>query len=82
MLTLRPTIRAGLAGLFTACGLMLTVDAKQQPTAQAAATPHRTLVSRYCLSCHSDRLKTGGFALESVVARDVDQNPDASEKVL
>jgi cytochrome c551/c552 len=83
MLIARAAISAGVAGLFAAGGLMLTVEARQQPAAQAvAASPHRTLVNRYCLSCHSDRLKTGGFALESIAAREVDQNTDAWEKVL
>src|SRR5262245_1447949 len=79
----RPRISADLAGLFTACSLMMTAEARQQPAAQAvAAAPHRALVNRYCLSCHSDRLKTGGLALEGIAALDVDQNPDAWEKVL
>jgi hypothetical protein len=55
------------------------------PTGAAPATPAaetRQLLNRYCVSCHSDRLKTAGLTLQTI---DVD-NPahDAAtwEKVL
>ena len=73
----------GLAALVAAGGLTLTAQAQQRPAARsipAAADP--SVVNRYCVSCHSDRLKTGGLSLEKVAASDVDQNPDVWEKVL
>ena len=37
----------------------------QAPVAQARVDV-QPVVSRYCLSCHSDRLKTGGLTLENL----------------
>ena len=39
-------------------------------TATAAQTPDPELLTRYCVRCHSDTLKTGGLTLEHV---DVDR---------
>jgi len=47
-----------------------------------SAFPHRDVVTRYCLSCHNDRVKRGGLALDTVVAHEVGDNPDVWEKVL
>src|SRR5881628_2186187 len=79
----RVTIWGGLAGAFAAGGLMLTVEAQQRPAAPRlpAATP-RSVINRYCVSCHSERLKTGGLSLEKAATSEVDQNPDVWEKVL
>ena len=40
------------------------------------------LVDRYCVSCHNDRLETGGFTLESLNLADVGAHPEAWEKVV
>ena len=72
-----------LAPLVAAGGLTLTVQAQQRPAGPsipAAAAP--AVVNRYCVSCHSERLKTGGLSLEKVAASDVDRNADVWEKVL
>jgi hypothetical protein len=34
--------------------------------AETAPDPHRALVTTYCVTCHSARLKTGGLALEGL----------------
>src|SRR2546426_2719713 len=79
----RGTTCGVLAGAFAAGGLMLTVEARQRPAAPPlpAATP-RSVINRYCVSCHSEHLKTGGLSLEKAAASDVDQNSDVWEKVL
>ena len=43
---------------------------------------HREVINRYCISCHNGRLKTGGLALDTFVAADVAQNPEAWEKAV
>ena len=40
------------------------------------------LVDRYCVSCHNDRLETGGFTLESLNLADIGAHPEAWEKVV
>src|SRR5262245_10768897 len=73
-----------VASLLAAGGFVLTLDAQQPPatTAAAPAAAHRAVVSKYCISCHNDRLKRGGLVLDAVVAQDVDRHPDVWEKVL
>ena len=48
----------------------------------AAPDAHRALIDRYCVSCHSDRLKTAGLSLESLDLRQIAQHKDAWEKVV
>ena len=72
-----------MATLVAAGGFVLTLEAQQPPVTPAApAAGHRAVVSKYCISCHNDRLKRGGLALNTVVAQEVDRNPDVWEKVL
>jgi mono/diheme cytochrome c family protein len=62
---------------------MLALQA-QQPSGGTPLAPaaHRDVVNRHCVSCHNDRLKRGGLALDTVVAHEVAQDPDVWEKVL
>ena len=58
---------------------------QQQPTAAAApsVSAHRAVVNRYCVTCHNEKLKTGGLVLGTV---DVDNisatNAEVLEKVV
>ena len=40
------------------------------------------LVARYCVTCHNDRLRTGGFSFEPLDVADVAAHPEAWEKVV
>jgi mono/diheme cytochrome c family protein len=51
---------------------LLPVEALQ-PDAPA---PHRALIDRYCVTCHSDRVKTAGLTLEK---RDLSRVPEDAE---
>lgn len=42
----------------------------------------RELVQKYCVTCHSDRVKTGGLTLESLDPTNTAANPDTWEKVV
>jgi hypothetical protein len=42
----------------------------------------RATLTQYCVSCHSDRLKTGGLSLESALAGGVAANAATFEKVV
>src|SRR6185295_2616401 len=79
----RGRISCCLAGLLAAGSFMFAVEA-QQPTAVAPSPSDapRDVVNRYCVSCHNDRRKRGGLALDTVVAHDVAEHPDVWEKVL
>jgi len=55
----------------------------QASAAQAAAKPlDRSLLDKYCVSCHSEKLKTGGLSLEKVDVNDVRGNAEVLEKVV
>src|SRR5215510_6938199 len=51
--------------------------------AQSPATSSQSqFVDRYCVTCHNDRLKTGGLSLERVDVSRPDAQPEVWEKVV
>jgi mono/diheme cytochrome c family protein len=67
--------------LFAAAGLY---GAPQQaaPSATPSPTTHRALLDKYCVTCHSDKLKTGGLTLQSADLAKVAENAEMWEKVI
>ncbi len=57
---------------------------RAQPTrsATSSAAPQRALLDRYCVTCHNERLKTGGLALDVVDVADVGSAPEVWEQVV
>ena len=51
-------------------------------TALSAGTIDRSVVDKYCVTCHNQRLKTGGLALDSSELSNVAAHPDVWEKVI
>jgi hypothetical protein len=64
----------------------ITAQAGSPPAggAQAApgGAPSRALLDQYCVTCHNERLKTGGLMLDRVDIADVKANADVLEKVV
>ena len=58
----------------------------QQPDVSASSLPSsassRALVNRYCTSCHNDKLKTGGIALDTIDIDNVGENVATWEKAV
>ena len=55
----------------------------QTPARSAArTTPARELVTRYCVACHNDRLKTANLALDKADAEQVSNSAETWEKVV
>ena len=69
---------ASLAAGFVA---VVAAPATGQP-ATAGEVDGQVLVERYCVTCHNDRLETGGFSLEALDVADVAAHPEAWEKVV
>jgi len=68
--------RSLIGGVALASIVAATVLTAQQPS------PHRAVLDTYCVTCHSDRLRTAGLSLQTLdVARPGDA-PDAWEKVV
>ena len=71
-------------------GQVQATKVESSPAQMRAALQHsvgtgeaeRALVKRYCITCHNQRLKTGGFVLEGLDVADVGQTPQAWEKVV
>ena len=57
-------------------------NAVQASAAQASATPARELVSKYCVTCHNERLKTAGLLLDKADADHVSNSAETWEKVV
>ncbi|HEV8393570.1 MAG TPA: DUF1592 domain-containing protein [Vicinamibacterales bacterium] len=71
---------AGLAWLAA-----VSTGASSAVRAQAPAvppTPVASLVTTYCVSCHNDRAKVGGFSLAAADAAQVERSAEAWEKVV
>ena len=60
------------------------VPSTQNPASRTAGSPSpaRELVKTYCISCHNQKLKTGGVALDTVDADHVGNSAETWEKVL
>ncbi len=51
-------------------------------SAATARSPQRALLDRYCVTCHNERLRTGGLALDVADVSRVGEAPDVWERVV
>ena len=80
-------------GIFTACVVWIASIGVAMPRASAPqasasdasstiAAADRGVVDKYCVSCHNQRLKTSGLALDTAELSDVAAHPEVWEKVI
>ena len=69
-------LAASVASQLTAAPQQTTAPPAPSPTAQ------RPLLDKYCVTCHSDKLKTGGLSLQSADLSKVPENAEIWEKVI
>ncbi|MGH9386451.1 MAG: DUF1592 domain-containing protein, partial [Vicinamibacterales bacterium] len=55
---------------------------RETPVASAEAVDVRAMLDRYCVTCHNERLKTSGLALDTVDAKSPHANPEIWERVI
>ena len=67
-----------LAGVIAAAAAAPAAG-RQAPSAEVGG---QELVDRYCVTCHNDRLETGGFSFEPLDVAAVAAHPEAWEKVV
>ena len=68
---------------FVAAGFQAPTPTVSGPSASAAsATPARELVTKYCVSCHNQKLKTGNIMLDEADAEHVFNSAETWEKVI
>src|SRR5262245_28737286 len=74
------------AFLFVVLGCCLTLRsaASQQPRVAAnnAAALYRALLDQYCVTCHNDRVKTAGLALDKMDLNQLGAGAETWEKVI
>jgi mono/diheme cytochrome c family protein len=58
------------------------LSAQAKPVNPAGDSPARALVSKYCVTCHNERLKTAGLLLDKADAERVSSSPEVWEKVV
>ena len=76
-------IAAWTATMTVASGYVAAVDSPQQsPVASAAPAGPRPVLNRYCVSCHNDKLRTAGLALDTIDAANVAAGAETWEKVV
>ena len=55
--------------------------AAPQPQSVATATEASAIMQKYCMSCHNQRAKVAGLALDAIDLKDVHQNAEVWEQV-
>jgi hypothetical protein len=80
-----------LAGIALIASIGVSADPQDQPRGQVRdqvqaqvrnQPPDAALVQKYCLTCHSARLKTGGLSLEGMNPAEAAAHTDVWEKVV
>ncbi|HYR84601.1 MAG TPA: DUF1592 domain-containing protein [Terriglobia bacterium] len=79
-----PARIAGLLTIFLTAATVVAIGPQQPPGAGPApsVSPQRVLLDRYCVSCHNDKLKTAGLALDTTDVERVAGRADVWEKVV
>jgi mono/diheme cytochrome c family protein len=85
--SIKSALRAVVAGIFVSAIITgdwhaSTVRAQSKAPAQVAAPVDRALLTQYCVTCHNERLKTAGLALDMLDAEHVGSRAETWEKVV
>ena len=75
----------GIGLALAACLLVRPAQVAAAPAAQAAdpmAAPSRAMIDQYCVTCHSERLKTGQLVLENRDLAKIGADAEIWEKVV
>src|SRR5262249_41447029 len=65
--------------VFVTC---LAVTAASGPLRAVEPSAQRALIQRYCVTCHNQKLRTGGLVLDGLDVTRVGDAPDTWEKVV
>ncbi len=70
------------AGAAAAAEPQAAAASRVASAAAAAEGPSRALLDRYCVTCHNERLRTGGLMLDNVDLGRIDAHAEVLEKVV
>ncbi len=59
-----------------------TSQHQRSSSTSSSPSPQRALLDRYCVTCHNQRLQTGGLALDTMDVANVGEAPEIWEKVV
>jgi mono/diheme cytochrome c family protein len=59
-----------------------SASAEAKASVEAKASGDQGVVDRYCVTCHSPRLRAGGLALDALRVADAERDPQTWEKVV
>ena len=75
-------VLAGLSSVLVVGASLSAANPAGQDAAADAATSSRATLDRYCVTCHSERLQTGGLSLEGSDTTNVAAHAELWEKVV
>ena len=58
------------------------MDGRQSPTVASQDASTQAVLNTYCITCHNERAKTGGLALDKLDVQHVGENAETWEKVV
>jgi len=76
------TILAAVVSVGSVIGGATLAGSPQRLPPAAAATGHRATLDQYCVTCHNQRLKSGGLTLDDVDLAQIPQHADLWERVV
>ena len=82
--TLYLTVALALSTVGYLCTQAAQLNAFQNPSAPVAvsATPSRAVLTKYCVSCHNEKLRVGGLALDKLNPDDLSADTAAWENIV
>ncbi len=88
----KPLVTIGVAALGLALGTAALLEAREPAASRAPQKPAATtaapaispkpIIDQYCVTCHNQRMKTGGLVLETLDVNNPAANADVWEKVI
>jgi mono/diheme cytochrome c family protein len=75
-------VRTAAAALLLLCGISSVQAQTSSSRRSLEGESGQAVVNRYCVTCHSARLKTGGLVLEGLAVAQSGQQPQIWEKVV
>ena len=58
------------------------MEGRRSPTMAPQSASQQALLNMYCITCHNDRLRTGGFSFDKLDIQRVGENAETWEKVV
>jgi mono/diheme cytochrome c family protein len=73
---------AGIGWVGVGAGSMHAAQPQSSPAAPSPGSQYSVVLNRYCVACHSEKLKTAGLVLEKADVANVPQGAEMWEKVI